>query len=72
MAQIFINRPVLAWVFALFITIAGLISLPFLPIAQYPTVAPPQLTIYTTYPGASPQEIYQGVTRLIEEELNGV
>lgn len=72
MAQLFINRPVLAWVFALFISIAGLISLPFLPIAQYPEVAPPQLSISANYPGASPQEIYQGVTRLIEDELNGV
>ncbi len=72
MAQIFINRPVLAWVFALFISIAGLIALPYLPIAQYPAVAPPQLSISTSYPGASPQEIYQGVTRLIEDELNGV
>ncbi|WP_319411309.1 efflux RND transporter permease subunit [uncultured Cohaesibacter sp.] len=72
MAQIFIKRPILAWVFALFIAIAGSIALPFLPIAQYPKVAPPQLTISTTYPGASAQEIYRGVTRLIEEELNGV
>lgn len=72
MAQLFISRPILAWVFALFISIAGIIALPFLPIAQYPKVAPPQLTISTSYPGASPQEIYQGVTRLIEEELNGV
>ncbi|NTZ89309.1 multidrug efflux RND transporter permease subunit [Agrobacterium tumefaciens] len=72
MAQFFISRPILAWVFALFISIAGIIALPFLPIAQYPKVAPPQLTISTSYPGASPQEIYQGVTRLIEEELNGV
>ncbi|MGI2034554.1 multidrug efflux RND transporter permease subunit [Rhizobium panacihumi] len=72
MAQFFIGRPILAWVFALFISIAGIIALPFLPIAQYPKVAPPQLTISTAYPGASPQEIYQGVTRLIEEELNGV
>ncbi|MCZ7450842.1 efflux RND transporter permease subunit [Agrobacterium rhizogenes] len=72
MAQFFISRPILAWVFALFISIAGIIALPFLPIAQYPKVAPPQLTISTAYPGASPQEIYQGVTRLIEEELNGV
>ncbi|WP_313618389.1 efflux RND transporter permease subunit, partial [Agrobacterium sp.] len=72
MAQFFISRPVLAWVFALFISIAGIIALPFLPIAQYPKVAPPQLTISTSYPGASPQEIYQGVTRQIEEELNGV
>ncbi|TCL75753.1 efflux RND transporter permease subunit [Rhizobium sp. BK251] len=72
MAQLFIRRPILAWVFALFISIAGIICLPFLPIAQYPKVAPPQLTISTNYPGASPQEIYQGVTRLIEDELNGV
>ncbi|WP_113261493.1 efflux RND transporter permease subunit [Agrobacterium cavarae] len=72
MAQLFIRRPILAWVFALFISIAGIISIPFLPIAQYPKVAPPQLTISTSYPGASPQEIYQGVTRLIEDELNGV
>ena len=72
MAQIFIQRPILAWVFAIFISIAGIITIPFLPIAQYPKVAPSQLTISTSYPGASPQEIYQGVTRLIEEELNGV
>lgn len=71
MAQIFILRPILAYVFALFISIAGILSIPFLPIAQYPNVAPPQLTISTSYPGASPQEIYQGVTRLIEDELNG-
>ncbi len=72
MAQFFIGRPILAWVIAIFITLAGVISLPSLPVAQYPNVAPPQLTISTYYPGASPQEIYQGVTRLIEEEMNGV
>ncbi|MBS0252773.1 MAG: multidrug efflux RND transporter permease subunit [Proteobacteria bacterium] len=72
MAQFFIARPVLAWVFAAFISIAGLISLPFLPISQYPKVAPPQVTISTMFPGASPLETYQSVTRLIEEELNGV
>ncbi len=72
MARFFINRPILAWVFAIFISLGGVIALPFLPVAQYPKVAPPQLTISTSYPGASPQEIYQGVTRQIEEELNGV
>ncbi|WP_137157667.1 efflux RND transporter permease subunit [Rhizobium sp. FKL33] len=72
MAQFFIQRPILAWVFAIFISIAGLIALPFMPIAQYPNVAPPQLSISTSYPGASPQEIYQSVTQPIEEELNGV
>lgn len=72
MARFFIDRPILARVFAIFISIAGLIALPFLPVAQYPKVAPPQLSITTSYPGASPQDIYQGVTRQIEEELNGV
>ena len=72
MAQLFIQRPVLAWVIAIFISLAGIIAYPFMPMAQYPKVAPPQLTIYTTYPGASPEDIYQGVTRQIEEELNGV
>lgn len=72
MAQFFIQRPILAWVFAIFISIAGLIALPFMPIAQYPNVAPPQLSISTSFPGASPQEIYQSVTQPIEEELNGV
>ncbi|MBA2125576.1 multidrug efflux RND transporter permease subunit [Hyphomicrobium methylovorum] len=72
MAKFFVDRPVLAWVCALFISIAGLIALPFLPVAQYPKVAPPQVSITTSYLGASPQEIYQGVTRQIEEELNGV
>ena len=72
MALFFINRPILAWVFAIFISIAGLMSLPFLPVSQYPNVAPPQLSISTVYPGASPQDIYQGVTRQIEEELNGI
>lgn len=72
MAQFFIRRPILAWVFALFISIAGILAIPFLPVSQYPKVAPPQLSISTSYPGASPQEIYQGVTRQIEDELNGV
>jgi len=72
MAQFFIDRPILAWVIAIFISIAGAISIPFMPVAQYPKVAPPQLTISTSYPGASPDEIYQGVTRQIEDELNGV
>ncbi|MDO6966602.1 efflux RND transporter permease subunit [Rhizobium alvei] len=72
MAQFFISRPILAWVIAIFISIGGAIALPFMPVAQYPKVAPPQLTINTSYPGASPQDIYLGVTRQIEDELNGV
>ena len=72
MPSFFIDRPVFAWVVAIFIALAGAISIPFLPIAQYPNVAPPQISISTNYPGASPEEIYQSVTRPVEEELNGV
>lgn len=72
MARFFIDRPIFAWVVAIFIMLAGLLAIPMLPIAQYPNVAPPQISIGTTYPGASPEDIYQSVTRPIEEELNGV
>ncbi|MGI2032132.1 multidrug efflux RND transporter permease subunit [Rhizobium panacihumi] len=72
MARFFIDRPIFAWVVAIFIMLAGVITIPMLPIAQYPNVAPPQITVSTNYPGASPEDIYQGVTRPIEEELNGV
>lgn len=72
MAQFFITRPVLAWVISIFIVIAGLISLPILPVAQYPQVAWPQITISTSYTGASPGEINQSVAQPIEDELNGV
>ncbi|KTQ97814.1 acriflavine resistance protein B [Aureimonas ureilytica] len=72
MPQFFIDRPIFAWVIAIFIVLAGVISLPSLPIAQYPNVAPPQLTISTAFPGASPEDLYQQVTRPIEEELNGI
>jgi multidrug efflux pump len=71
MPSFFIDRPIFAWVVAIFIMIAGVIAIPILPVAQYPNVAPPQVTIQTNYPGASPEEIYQSVTRPIEEELNG-
>jgi multidrug efflux pump len=72
MPSFFIDRPIFAWVVALFIMIAGIIALPLLPISQYPNVAPPQISINTSYPGASSEETYQSVTRLIENELNGI
>jgi multidrug efflux pump len=71
MPSFFIDRPIFAWVVAIFIMIAGIIAIPLLPIAQYPDVAPPQVTVTTNYPGASPEDMYQSVTRPIEEELNG-
>ena len=72
MPQFFIERPIFAWVVAIFIMLAGVIAIPFLPIAQYPNVAPPQISVYANYAGASPEDIYQSVTSPIEEELNGV
>ncbi|RVG51145.1 efflux RND transporter permease subunit, partial [Sinorhizobium meliloti] len=72
MPSFFIDRPIFAWVVAIFIMIAGIIAIPLLPVSQYPDVAPPQISINTNYPGASSQDTYQSVTRLIEDELNGV
>ncbi|MBZ5763697.1 efflux RND transporter permease subunit, partial [Rhizobium sp. VS19-DR104.2] len=72
MPAFFIERPVFAWVLAIAIMLGGAISLFLLPISQYPDVAPPQITVTATYPGASPEDTYEGVTRLMEEELNGV
>ncbi len=72
MPSFFIDRPIFAWVVAIFIMIAGAIAIPMLPISQYPDVAPPQISVNTSYPGASSQDTYQSVTRLIEDELNGI
>ena len=71
MSLFFIKRPNFAWVVALFISLAGLLVIPMLPVAQYPNVAPPQITITATYPGASAQVLVDSVTSVIEEELNG-
>ncbi|BCD88563.1 resistance-nodulation-cell division (RND) multidrug efflux transporter MexD [Pseudomonas solani] len=71
MSLFFIKRPNFAWVVALFISLAGLLVIPLLPVAQYPNVAPPQITVTATYPGASAQVLVDSVTSVIEEELNG-
>ncbi|WP_432378076.1 multidrug efflux RND transporter permease subunit [Duganella sp. P38] len=72
MSQFFIRRPVFAWVVAIFIILFGLIALPNLPIARFPSVAPPSVSIYASYPGASPQTMNDAVVSLIERELSGV
>ncbi|WP_312842378.1 efflux RND transporter permease subunit [Stutzerimonas nitrititolerans] len=71
MSLFFIRRPNFAWVVALFISIAGLLVIPLLPVAQYPSVAPPQISVTATYPGASAKVLVDSVTSVIEEELNG-
>lgn len=71
MGKFFIDRPVFAWVIALFISLAGILSITGLPVAQYPSIAPPTIVISTSYPGATTQVIDDSVTSLIEQEMNG-
>ncbi len=71
MAQFFIDRPIFAWVIALFIMVAGAVSITQLPIAQYPPVAPPSIVVSAVYPGASAQTLEDAVLAVIEREMNG-
>ena len=71
MAQFFINRPIFAWVIALFILVMGGVAITQLPIAQYPPVAPPTIVISAGYPGASAQILEDSVLSVIEREMNG-
>ena len=71
MAKFFIDRPVFAWVIALFILLAGILAIPNLPISQYPQIAPPTIIVNAVYPGGSAQTVDESVTSLIEQEMNG-
>ncbi|WP_374584066.1 efflux RND transporter permease subunit [Pseudoduganella sp.] len=71
MAKFFIDRPVFAWVIALFILLGGALAITVLPVAQYPTIAPPSIVISAAYPGASAQVLDDAVTSVIEQEMNG-
>src|SRR3954452_14258475 len=71
MARFFIDRPVFAWVIALFILVLGGVAINQLPIAQYPTVAPPSIVLSAVYPGASAQTLEETVISVIEQEMNG-
>ena len=71
MSRFFIDRPIFAWVIALFILVFGGVAITQLPIAQYPTVAPPSIVINATYPGASAKTLDESVISVIEQELNG-
>lgn len=72
MAQFFIHRPIFAWVIALVIMLAGILTLTKMPVAQYPTIAPPTVTISATYPGASAKTVENTVTQIIEQQMNGL
>jgi multidrug efflux pump len=72
LAQFFIRRPVFAWVIAICIMMFGILSIKSLPIAQYPDVAPPQISIQATYTGASAETLESSVTQVIEQQLTGL
>jgi len=71
MAQFFTERPIFAWVIALFIMVMGAVSITQLPISQYPPVAPPSIVVSAAYPGASAQTLEDSVLSVIEREMNG-
>ncbi|MGB7479519.1 MAG: efflux RND transporter permease subunit [Burkholderiaceae bacterium] len=72
MARFFIDRPIFAWVIAIIIMLAGALSITQLPISQYPTIAPPTVTINAVYPGASAKVVQDSVTQIIEQNMKGL
>src|SRR6186713_521857 len=70
--RFFIDRPVFAWVIALVLMLAGAIAVVNLPIMQYPAIAPPQVSINASYPGASAQTVQDSVVQVIEQQLTGI
>ncbi|MGF6214185.1 efflux RND transporter permease subunit [Comamonas sp. 4034] len=71
MSKFFIHRPIFAWVIAIFVVLAGIVSITRLPVAQFPSVAPPTITVTAAYPGATAQTLTDSVLQLIEREING-
>ncbi|RJT18527.1 efflux RND transporter permease subunit [Buttiauxella izardii] len=72
MAKFFIERPIFAWVLAIILMIAGTLAILQLPVAQYPTIAPPAVAVTATYPGADAQTVQDTVTQVIEQNMNGI
>ena len=72
MVNFFINRPIFAWVLAIVIMLAGALAITTLPIAQYPSIAPPAISIQATYPGASADTVQSTVTQVIEQQLSAI
>src|SRR3954468_7978153 len=71
-SKIFIDRPIFAWVIAIIIMLLGIGGILALPVEQYPDVAPPQVNIRATYPGASAETLETSVTQVIEQQLTGI
>lgn len=72
MARFFIDRPVFAWVIAITMMLAGVLAILTLPVAQYPNIAAPQISIAVTYPGASARTVQDTVVQVIEQRMNGI
>ena len=72
MPNFFIDRPIFAWVIAIIIMLAGGLAILKLPVAQYPTIAPPAVTISASYPGADAKTVQDTVTQVIEQNMNGI
>src|SRR6478736_6443238 len=72
MSRYFINHPVFAWVIAIMIVIAGLLSIRSLGVESYPNIAPPQVGVFAAYPGANAETVERAVTQIIEQQLSGI
>ncbi|WDD95143.1 efflux RND transporter permease subunit [Burkholderia sp. FERM BP-3421] len=72
MAKFFIDRPIFAWVIAIILMLAGVAAIFTLPIAQYPTIAPPSIQITANYPGASAKTVEDTVTQVVEQQMSGL
>ena len=72
MSRLFINRPIFAWVLAIIVMLGGIGALWSLPIEQYPDIAPAQVNIRASYPGASAEAIETSVTQILEQQLTGI
>jgi len=72
MSRFFIDRPIFAWVIAIIVMVAGALAITTLPIAQYPRIAPPAISIQASYPGASAKTLEDTVTQVIEQRMNGL
>ncbi|WP_027133826.1 efflux RND transporter permease subunit [Geminicoccus roseus] len=72
MARFFIDRPIFAWVLAIVVMMAGALAIWTLPVAQYPTIAPPSVSITANYPGASAKVVEDSVTQVIEQRMKGI
>ena len=72
LAKFFIDRPIFAWVVSLLIMLLGGMSITQLPVAQYPSVAPPSISVNASYSGASAETLQNTVTSIIEQQMNGI